>query len=70
MTTRTLMKMRSSSIFVASLLVAACGNGVSSSADAEKAYLGLDPSVDKAIATRSSPRPSTAIWRRTTCAPR
>ena len=48
MTTRTLLKMRSSSILVVSLL-AACGNGVSSSADAEKAYLGLDPSVDKAI---------------------
>jgi len=48
MTTRTLLKMRSSSILVV-LLLAACGNGVSSSADAEKAYLGLDPSVDKAI---------------------
>ena len=48
MTTRTLLKMRSSSILVVSLL-AACGNGGSSSADAEKAYLGLDPAVDKAI---------------------
>jgi hypothetical protein len=28
----------------------ACGNEVSSSSDAQKAYLGLDPSVDKAIA--------------------
>ena len=49
MTTPTLLKMRSSSILVVSLLLTACGNGVSSSADAEKAYLGLDPSVDKAI---------------------
>jgi hypothetical protein len=29
--------------------VAGCGGGVSSNADAQKAYLGLDPSVDKAI---------------------
>lgn len=28
---------------------AACGNDVNSTADAQKAYLGLDPSVDKAI---------------------
>lgn len=28
---------------------AACGGGVSSTDDAKKAYLGLDPSVDKAI---------------------
>jgi|KBSMisStandDraft_5_1062788.scaffolds.fasta_scaffold119546_1 hypothetical protein len=28
---------------------AACGNGVSSTEDARNAYLGLDPSVDKAI---------------------
>lgn len=28
---------------------AACGNDVSSTEDAKKAYLGLDPSVDKAI---------------------
>ena len=28
---------------------AACGNGVNSTEDAKKAYLGLDPSVDKAI---------------------
>jgi hypothetical protein len=33
-----------------SLLAAACGNdAVSSSADAQKAYLGLDASIDKAI---------------------
>jgi hypothetical protein len=31
------------------LILSACGNGVSSTADAQKAYLGLDPSVDKAI---------------------
>ena len=41
MTTPTLLKTRSSSILVVSLLLTACGNGVSSSADAEKAYLGL-----------------------------
>src|SRR3974390_657966 len=28
---------------------AACGGGVSSTGDAQKAYMGLDPSVDKAI---------------------
>ncbi len=39
--------MRTTSL--ALLLLAACGNNVSSSADAQKAYLGLDPSVDKAI---------------------
>ena len=31
------------------LILSACGSGVSSTADAQKAYLGLDPSVDKAI---------------------
>lgn len=40
--------MRSSSI-VALVLLAGCGNGVSSTEQAQKAYLGLDPSVDKAI---------------------
>jgi hypothetical protein len=49
MTTSTLWKMRSSSILVVPLLIAACGGGVSSNEDAMKAYLGLDPSVDKAI---------------------
>ncbi|HZJ53653.1 MAG TPA: hypothetical protein VFD38_05895 [Myxococcaceae bacterium] len=46
--------MRSAQIIaVASLAVfsavAACGGGVNSEEDARKAYLGLDPSVDKAI---------------------
>ena len=46
--------MRSTSIFallaVASIAAAAaCGGGVNSTEDAKKAYLGLDPSVDKAI---------------------
>jgi hypothetical protein len=45
---RTLLAMRSASI-VALVLLAACGNGVSSTEEAQKAYLGLDPSVDKAI---------------------
>jgi hypothetical protein len=49
MTSSTLWQMRSSSLLVASLLLLACGGGVSSSADAQKAYLGLDPSVDRAI---------------------
>jgi hypothetical protein len=49
MATSTLLKMRWSSILVVPLLVAACGGGVSSNEDALKAYLGLDPSVDKAI---------------------
>ncbi len=40
--------MRSTPI-VAVLLLAACGDNVSSTEDARKAYLGLDPSVDKAI---------------------
>lgn len=31
------------------VILSACGSGVSSTADAQKAYLGLDPSVDKAI---------------------
>src|SRR3954447_5100250 len=31
------------------VILSACGNNVSSTADAQKAYLGLDPSVDKAI---------------------
>ncbi|HSP19417.1 MAG TPA: hypothetical protein VLQ79_07885 [Myxococcaceae bacterium] len=31
------------------VLLSACGSGVSSTADAQKAYLGLDPSVDRAI---------------------
>jgi len=31
------------------LLLAGCGGGVNSTADAQKAYLGLDPSIDKAI---------------------
>ncbi len=40
--------MRRASLLVP-VLLAACGNGVNSTADAQKAYLGLDPSVDKAI---------------------
>jgi len=32
------------------VLLSACGSGVSSTAGAQKAYLGLDPSVDRAIA--------------------
>jgi hypothetical protein len=35
--------------FVLWLVGAGCGNSVNSTADAQKAYLGLDPSVDKAI---------------------
>jgi len=31
------------------LILVGCGNGVSSTEQAQKAYLGLDPSVDKAI---------------------
>jgi len=34
---------------LALLLFAACGNQVNSTADAQKAYLGLDPSIDQAI---------------------
>jgi hypothetical protein len=46
--------MRTAPIFVLAALTllaafAACGNGVSSTEDAQKAYLGLDSSVDKAI---------------------
>lgn len=45
--------MRSLSLGATSLLalgaLIACGGGVNSTADAQKAYLGLDPSVDKAI---------------------
>ena len=46
--------MRTTSIVVSFALAslaaaAACGGGVSSTEDAKKAYLGLDPSVDKAI---------------------
>src|SRR3974390_1278901 len=33
---------------------AACGGGVSSTGDAQKAYMGLDPSVDKAISRVSA----------------
>ena len=40
--------MRSSPI-VALLILVGCGNDVSSTEQAQKAYLGLDPSVDKAI---------------------
>jgi hypothetical protein len=41
--------MTRNSVFFVVLLVAGCGSGVNSTADAQKAYLGLDPSVDKAI---------------------
>ena len=46
--------MRTTSIVVSFALAsaaaaAACGGGVSSAEDAKKAYMGLDPSVDKAI---------------------
>jgi hypothetical protein len=40
--------MRHTSILLL-LTLAACGSDVSSTADAQKAYMGLDPSVDKAI---------------------
>jgi hypothetical protein len=35
--------------FLFALALAGCGNDVHSTADAQRAYLGLDPSVDKAI---------------------
>jgi len=41
--------MRHTTSILLLLTLAACGNDVSSTADAQKAYLGLDPSVDKAI---------------------
>ena len=41
------MKIRALSTLV--LLLAGCGSTVSSDADARNAYLGLDPSIDKAI---------------------
>src|SRR5260370_34405854 len=41
--------MTRNSVFLVALVVAGCGTGVNSTADAQKAYLGLDASVDKAI---------------------
>src|SRR5260370_15529148 len=41
--------MTRNSVFLVALVVAGCGSGVNSTADAQKAYIGLDASVDKAI---------------------
>src|SRR5713226_5596965 len=41
--------MTRNSVFFVILLVAGCSSGVNSTADAQKAYLGLDASVDKAV---------------------
>jgi len=41
--------MRHTTSILLLLTLAACGSDVSSTADAQKAYMGLDPSVDKAI---------------------
>jgi hypothetical protein len=38
------------SVLLMLVVAAGCGNGVSSTADAKAAYLGLDASIDKAIA--------------------